>query len=153
MYRLACSMLGSTDQADDVTQDAFVALYQSPIAFESDDHRRNWLLKVAANQCRNIIRDRKRHPSLNLDEAHRAVDRANHRAFERAEHDRDQSMVLWEHVDRLPLDLREVVHLRYGEDLDTKSIAAICGISVGAAHVRLFRSRTRLRESLEGGDR
>ena len=93
------------------------------------------------------------HPSLNLDEAHRAVDRANHRAFERAEHDRDQSMVLWEHVDRLPLDLREVVHLRYGEDLDTKSIAAICGISVGAAHVRLFRARTRLRESLEGGDR
>ena len=74
-------------------------------------------------------------------------------AFERAEHDRDQSVVLWEHVDRLPLDLREVVHLRYGEDLDTKSIAAICGISVGAVHVRLFRARARLRDSLEGGDR
>ncbi|WP_420915324.1 RNA polymerase sigma factor [Adlercreutzia wanghongyangiae] len=143
-------MLGSTDQADDVTQEAFIALYQSQLTFASDAHVRNWLLKVAANRCRNIIRSRTRHPSLAFDESRASIEEMRHAAFEQREQDQAQKAILWEHVERLPLDLREVIHLKYVEDLDTKSIAAICGISTGAVHARLFRARAHLRSSLKG---
>jgi RNA polymerase sigma-70 factor (ECF subfamily) len=56
-------------------------------------------------------------------------------------------------IDRLPERDREVLVLRYLEDLSTADTAAVLGCSVGAAKVRLLRALRRLRDLLDTGDR
>lgn len=77
-------MLGSTDLADDVAQETFIALYKTEASFESKEHVRNWLIRTAANKCRNILRSRKRHPASPLQDSQREVDRKRAIEHERA---------------------------------------------------------------------
>ena len=52
IYRLAFSQLRSGTDADDVTQNVLLALFQSDKAFESEAHLRHWLVRVTLNECR-----------------------------------------------------------------------------------------------------
>lgn len=56
IYRFAYSWLKNSDDANDVTQDVLMALYLCDKSFESDQHLKNWLMKVTANQCKKIFR-------------------------------------------------------------------------------------------------
>lgn len=51
----------------------------------------------------------------------------------------------------LPLDLQEIIYLRYVEELSPGLIAEICEISLGAVYVRLHRARKQLKRQLESG--
>ena len=52
VLRLAFARLGNRSDAEDVTQNVFLALLQSDKAFESDAHLRHWLVRVTLNECR-----------------------------------------------------------------------------------------------------
>ncbi len=52
IFRLAFSRLKSRADADDVTQNVLLALFQSDKVFESDAHLRHWLVRVILNECR-----------------------------------------------------------------------------------------------------
>ena len=56
IYRFAFSWLKSHADADDVTQNVLLALYRTEYVFESEEHVRNWLMKVTANECRKFWR-------------------------------------------------------------------------------------------------
>ncbi|HBJ25566.1 MAG TPA: hypothetical protein DDY65_06035, partial [Ruminococcaceae bacterium] len=56
VYRAAYCCLRNSADADDITQDAFLALYTSSAEFTGDEHIRAWLIRVAINRCRNLLR-------------------------------------------------------------------------------------------------
>lgn len=56
VFRVAFSYLKSREDADDVTQDVFMKLYSVDTEFESEEHIRNWLIRVTINQCRKQFR-------------------------------------------------------------------------------------------------
>jgi RNA polymerase sigma-70 factor (ECF subfamily) len=60
--------------------------------------------------------------------------------------------VVWEKVAELPEAQREVVTLKYAEDLNTEEIAKVTKKSRGAVRILLHRAKLRLRHSLEGKD-
>lgn len=147
VYRVAWSYSLSRLTADDVYQETFLELWRTQKAFVDADHLRNWLLRVAANKSKDILRSKRRKAEL-LTDPHDME--ANDCGFEdSAEGDAS----VWGFVARLPRDMRVAVVLYYGEGYSTEEIAGICRCSPTTVRTRLHRARRRLRKMLEGGSR
>ena len=58
VYRVALNYLKSPDSADDITQEVFLRLLRSNTVFESDEHIRNWLIRVTINECKRDLASR-----------------------------------------------------------------------------------------------
>lgn len=56
VYRIAFGYLKNVEDAQDITQDVLIQLYVSEKAFESQEHIRNWLIRVTINQCKKVFR-------------------------------------------------------------------------------------------------
>ena len=125
--------------ADDVVQETFLKLLRSNKDFESEEHLRNWIMKVAVNECKRVTLSSwfKRRESLE--------EYADKLVFEEAG-DRD----LFDKVMRLPKNYRQVTHLFYYEGYSVKEIAGILGIRETTVTTRLSRARKKLKDQLKG---
>lgn len=147
VYRFAFALLRSSHQAEDVYQETFLALHSSQRTFESDEHLKSWLLKVAGNRCRTIFRDKKRHredlvdpidfSSMSIpDEKINGIESPNERD-------------IWDIVDTLNSNQREVIYLFYIEGYSVEEIAEIVGASSSTVRTRLHRARTKIKQRLK----
>lgn len=55
VYRIALNALGSAADAEDVTQNVMLRLYRSDPDFESEEHARRWLIRVAVNESKRLV--------------------------------------------------------------------------------------------------
>ncbi len=137
VFRLAFSMLKSPADADDVTQNVLLSLYRTEYQFESDEHVRNWLMKVTVNECRKVWR-RPFRTHENIE------DYAETLAFE------DPSYrELFEAIMALDRDKRTIIVLYYIEGYSLKEIGEILGIPTATAGTRLARARSKLAQYLK----
>ena len=68
LFRLCLSKTGNESDAEDAVQETMMKyLYKSP-KFTDEEHEKAWLIRVATNKCRDIIRYRKRHQTEDIDE-------------------------------------------------------------------------------------
>jgi len=136
VYRVAFSMLKNPHDADDITQETFLKLYTSDMAFLSGDHVKNWLIKVTVNGCKNFFRARWRH--------YEDIDAyAQSLGFESKE-----QTDLFYAIHALDRKYAVVIHLHYYEGYSCKEIGQILGISENTAGTRIRRARGRLKEIL-----
>ena len=68
LFRLCLVTLGNANDAEDAVQETLIKYMQKAPGFENGEHKKAWLLTVATNQCRDILRANKRHPVINIDE-------------------------------------------------------------------------------------
>ena len=68
LYRVCLAMLRDPFEAEDTVQELFLAYYRSDKLFESEEHKRAWLVRCAVNRCKNVISFRRRHGQISLDE-------------------------------------------------------------------------------------
>lgn len=136
ILRLAYSYLHNCDDAEDILQDTLIRYLEKAPAFESAEHEKAWLLRVAANLAKNRI-DYNRV---------RSADELNDELI--AEQREDLSFV-WEAVKSLPETYREAVHLFYQEGLSTAEIAGVLGEKEATVRSHLNRGREKLREILK----
>ena len=68
VLRVCYTYLRSTADAEDVCQDTLIKLVCREEPFRDLDHERAWVVRVASNACKNLLRDRGAHPEVNLDE-------------------------------------------------------------------------------------
>lgn len=143
VYRLAYARTGNRHDAEDVMQETFLTLLRKgPDQFDSGDHAKAWLLRVAAQRSCDHFRRVNRRNETSLEE----VETASQRKGE----ERGETL---EAVLALPADLRLAVHLHYYEGYSVAEIAKVLGKSEGTVKSRLFRARAKLREYLtEGGE-
>lgn len=135
----ACMMrLQSYADAEDCFQNTFLKLYQKSPEFRDESHLKAWLLRVAINECKNCIRDNRRHLSL---------DTALHIPAPSAEDDADLSWALM----KLEPDYREAVYLYYVEQMKVREIGEILGKNQNTVKTLLSRGREKLRQ-IYGGD-
>src|SRR6266702_1648927 len=66
VYNLCYRMLGDPDSAADAAQDAFLAAFRNLRSFRGGSFR-SWMLRIATNTCYDILRARKRRPTVSLD--------------------------------------------------------------------------------------
>jgi RNA polymerase sigma-70 factor (ECF subfamily) len=136
-------MTGHRDDAEDLAQEAFVKAYESLRLFDQEKPFFPWLYTIALNLARNHVKRKQKlrfEKYTSLAETHNpdgyAPDEALHR-LQQAEQLRRAMM-------QLPLPLREAVSLRFLEELTFDDIAAILGVSLSAAKMRVYRGLEKL---------
>ncbi len=133
-YRLAFGVLGDRTSAEDAAQEACVLLYRTIASLRDALAFRTWFYRIVVREASSIKRKRA----------------SAECSIESSSYDPDPatSIDIWRALTFLPLGLREVVVLRYFEDLPTREIAAILRIHDGAVRFRLMKARHRLRRLL-----
>lgn len=139
-------LLGAGADAGDVVQEAFVKAYRKLHTFKEDLDFKPWLLKIVANETKNLHRGRRRR---NLVELRLAT------LTETVDHDDPGTLVddsrakLLKAVRSLSEPDRQVVTCRYLLDLSEAETAQTLGLAKGTVKSRLSRALARLRPMLE----
>ncbi|NJP04958.1 MAG: sigma-70 family RNA polymerase sigma factor [Chloroflexaceae bacterium] len=155
VYNLCYRMLGDADSAADATQDSFLSAFRHLQRFRGGSFR-SWLLRIATNTCYDVLRSRKRRPTISLDAARESEDGMI--PFDPPDPGespdefalrRERSKVLEEAIAALPEDQRITVILSDVQGLSYNEIAEITGSNLGTIKSRLSRARARLRDVLK----
>lgn len=133
LYRLCFVMLRNTADAEDAVQETFIAYTTKSPVFSDKEHEKAWLLKVASNKCRDILRFRKRHQLTELSELEAVVQD-------------DESSHILEALMELPEKFRLVLTLYYIDEYKVKEIAEIIKKTPSAVKMRLQKGRKLLEE-------
>jgi RNA polymerase sigma-70 factor (ECF subfamily) len=150
VYALCRRLLGDPSDAADATQDVYLRMVRSIMAFRGESAFSTWLHRVTVNVCMTALRRRgdvrARGQSAGIldfspDELV-SDDVGPEGRVETADLASRTARALAE----LPEDAREVVVLRDVQGLSTKETAEMLGVSEGAVKVRLHRAHARLRE-------
>lgn len=143
VYRLACRLLGSPEDAADVAQETFLRLLHAAKRSHKVSNLRAWLLCVAQNLCRDHLRRRER---TGRPERHIDLIRAENGSAQ------TEQLALRQALERLPLTHAAAVVLRFYVCLSYREIAQVQGISEGTARSRVCRGLRRLRRLLADAD-
>ncbi|MCM1188169.1 MAG: sigma-70 family RNA polymerase sigma factor [bacterium] len=155
LFKLCLIRLQNTQDAEDVVQDVFYQYLKREEPFESEEHEKAWLFKVAVNGCHKIWRSAwTRHRSggdweetaetLFSENPQYAVPGPEEYSLER-----EKRQKLLTAVFSLPAKYREVIHLFYYQQLPVKAIAEITGRGESTVTSQLTRGRELLRKSLK----
>ena len=131
-------LLNNAEAAEDVVQDTFIQYHTYKKEFDTEEHIRAWLIRVAINKAKNITRSFWHRNKCNLEEYMETL------TFETPE-----SETLFDTVMKLPEKYRSVLHLFYYEDYTTQEISDILHLSVNNVKTRLSRGRALLKETLK----
>ena len=137
ILRLSYTYLRSTQDGEDICQTVLLKLLTEDRVFESPEHERAWVVRVAINACKDELRAFRRR-AVPLDAAAEA---------EAPEPPRSEVL---DAVMALPENYREAVYLFYYEGYSIDEIAALTGRSGAAVSAHLSRGRKKLKTMLEG---
>ena len=127
VYRLAYAQLRSRQDADDVFQEVFLRYHRAASPFESEEHRKAWLLRVTANCAKSLAASPwlKRHVALE----------------DIYTYDQPEESGLDAALAQLPSKYRAVIHLYYYEGYNTEETARILGLKPSTVRAQLTRAR------------
>lgn len=146
-YRVAVSITKDEDAAFDVVQDAFLKAFRALDGFRGDASFRTWLMTIAVNEARGVLRTSKRRRETALDDAGPVV--SEHRTPAESVELMDESRRARKMLATLPEKQRMSVTLRIEEGLSFREVGEVIGSSEGAARVNYFHGIRRLRELME----
>jgi RNA polymerase sigma-70 factor (ECF subfamily) len=145
MRRVAAYVAGDPTIAEEATQAAWVIAWKKLGNVRDEAHLRPWLVSVAANEAKRLLRRRRRRAEFEVpvdsSEAPGGIDPATGVA----EIDLDEAMA------RLDPDDRALLAMRYVAGFDSNELTAATGISPSGTRSRLERLLRRLREDLNDG--
>lgn len=139
LLRLCAMNLQDASLAQDAVQDTFLKAFRQFHRFRGDADALTWLTSIAINVCRDYRRTA----------WFRHVDRRMEDLPEHAASFPFPDNTVITEVTKLPDKYREVILLRYYQDMKQKDIAAALGISDRAVRQRLNKANTMLREQLK----
>jgi len=152
VYRLLLRMLGSPEEAEDATQEAFLSLYRHGRRFRRESRFSTFVYRVAVNAALNRRRSLGRSRARERELAERAAAGEDlpsaPRDPERAASGAQVQAQVQEALLRLPSDLRMAVVLYDIEGRAYREIADVLGIPEGTVKSRIHRARNALRELL-----
>jgi RNA polymerase sigma-70 factor, ECF subfamily len=146
--RYATRMLGSREDAEDVTQESMVRAFRVLHRFDHSTPFRSWLLAILVNRCRTsrgarIKREMRVTPTSGL---------FDQIPDPRADEGFDFHDAIGRALTELDVDQREAFLLKHVEELSYDEMSAITGAGISALKMRVKRACDRLRELLEDGD-
>ena len=137
ILRLSYTYLKNTDDAQDICQTVFVKLLSHPREFDSPGHERAYVLRMAANACKDLLKSPWWKRKCSLEDCLEVP----------APPAADGSVLAA--VNQLPAHYRVVIYLFYYEGYQAAEISRILGIPTATVHTRLARGREKLKPILE----
>ncbi len=150
VYNLALRTLGNREDAEDVTQEAFLKAYRSLDSFRGDSKFSVWLYRIVSNLCLDLLRSRQRKPvqsltvedddgeigELEISDEHFSPEKLLDRKLTRESVQRGLSA--------LPDDARQILLLRELQGMSYEEIGQALDLEPGTVKSRIFRARKRL---------
>jgi len=149
LFYHAAGITKDWEEAYDVVQEVFIRAMRETRLFQPEFRIKAWLFRVTSNLCFNLVRDRKRRGAIL--EAFPQPDRARPDQVERVFKGERREEVL-EAIDQMSRDHKEILLLRYYDDMSYAEIASVLEVKLGTVMSRLSRARTRLLHVLGEAD-
>ncbi len=149
LVRLAWLLLHDEQDAEEVVQDAFVAVHRHWGRLRDEDAAAAYLRRCVVNGARSALRRRGVRERYAASVAARRAAAATAASAEESATDAELHDEVVAALSRLPRRQREVLVLRYYLDLDLAATAAALGISVGAVKTHAHRGLAALRDGWE----
>lgn len=140
VYRLAFIRTQNRQDAEDITQEVFLKYIRSGKTFESEEHRKSWLLKVTVNTSKSMLTSAWARHYAHMDEVR-----------EESCQMEEKSEVFYA-VQSLPEKYRIVIQLYYYEDLSVREISQILSKKESTVKSLLHRGRKMVKNILEEGE-
>ena len=141
VYRTALAVTGSREDAQDVAQTIFLRLLRRDVPPDLKKNPKAYLYRAAVNLSLNTIRSRRRHVQVNDVESFEKVVTSSESDSAEELHTR-----LYKAIAELDPEASQILILRYVHSYSIADIAKLLGKSYSLITVRLFRSRTRLKQ-------
>lgn len=150
VYHLALKMTGNTEDAADLSQEAFIKAFHSLSSFRGDSKFSVWLYRIVSNVCLDFLRRRSRRQTVSLS----MEDEDGEEAQLDIPDERQAPELLLEKsmtreavrrgLAQLPPEPRQILLLREIQGLSYEEIASVLGIESGTVKSRIFRARKKL---------
>ena len=138
VYRIAYRYVKNSIDTDDVFSEVFLAYFKKERTFESEEHRKAWLIRVTINCAKDLLAQRAHQQQLHEETLP-----------DQTAHDADTYMDLHNAIERLRPEYREVIKLYYLDDLSVKEIAQILNKNENTIKTQLSRARDTLKSVLD----
>jgi len=136
VFTLVRGLIGSTEAAEDVTQEIFLRAYRAIRRFERKSEFKTWLYRIAYNTSMSHLASKRQKQEIEISESIPAI--------EGTDYSLRQSMLKL--VNYLKPELKAVVILHYFDDLKYEEIADVLNCPVGTVKIRLYRAKHELKK-------
>jgi len=148
VLHLAVSILNDVYEAEDATQETFVAANRALPAYRGDASLKTWLTAIAVNTCQGRLRHRKVRQTLQSTLEMLHLMQSKNPDPEQVTIQLEDDQRIWDAVDMLDEGHRLVVILRYVHELTVPEISTVTGINEGTVYSRLHYARRKLQNLL-----
>lgn len=158
VFSLVYRMIGNRAEAEDLAQEVFVTVFKTVESFRSESKFSTWLLRIAANHCKNRIKylSRRRTDGAGLDDMPEEIMSDAGRAPMQAHIDAPDVLLeaaelerlMQQAIETLDEDHRLLIVLRDVEELSYEEIGEVSGLPEGTIKSRLHRARMAIKEFL-----
>jgi RNA polymerase sigma-70 factor, ECF subfamily len=153
LYNALYRILGSSDDARDVAQDAFVQAFQKLKTFRGNSAFYSWLFRIALNAAASQLRrSRRKTASIDAGREQSGTEPTDRRPDARPSHNMEtleRQAAVQAALNALPSEFRIPLVLKEIDGLKYEEIATIVGCPIGTVRSRIHRARSELRHRLE----
>jgi RNA polymerase sigma factor (sigma-70 family) len=157
IHTMLSRMIRDKNDAEDLTQEAFIKAFNSLQSFNTDYAFSTWLYKIASNNCIDYLRKR-RLKTVSIDAPVQTRDGEVQMEIADPSAVRpdvpltaaERTQVLQEAIKNLPDKYRIVIEMRHTQELEYADIAEKLGLPLGTVKAHLFRARALLLKRLQG---
>ncbi len=137
VFRVAFNYVKNPEDAEDISQEAFLKLYRTEQHFHTSENVKAWLIRVTINLSKNMLRS-----AWYRQRGELTADIPDERGAADSFHDLHRA------IQRLKPDYAGVLYLFYYEGYSVKETARLCGMTSAAVRTRLSRARAMLKKLL-----
>lgn len=139
IWRICLVQFGNVHDAYDATQETFIRLMNYTKSFRSEEHEKAWLIRVAVNYCKDVMKSSRRKNEISMESGE---------PWE-AGIISDEYAGVYETMMELPKEYRVVLYLYYYEGYSLKEIAAMLKMNSSTLRSRFAKAKELMREYLE----
>ena len=156
VYNLALSFLQNTEDAEDITQEVFIEVYNSFYKFNGNSTISTWIYRITVNKALDFIRKKKRKKRFSIVNRLFATEQLDVESNQIVHFDhpgvlmeqKENARLVFKLIDELKENQKTAFILFHLEDLSQKQIAEIMGISTKAVELLVRRAKLKLKEKL-----
>ena len=145
VYWIARRIVGTHEDADDVTQDVFVRVHEGLKRFRGESGFYTWLYRIATNVSLNAYRKKRVKEFVRFDEVYEELLAGEDRS-DSALHAQEYRTILERAIERLPAKQKLVFLLRYVDELPYQEIAGMLKQSEGGLKANYFHAVKKIKE-------
>lgn len=153
VFNVVLNKVQHLQDAEEITQDVFIAVFRNPSAFRGESAVKTWLYRIAINKCIDYIRrqkSRNRWTFTNLISSSGKTEPTEFVHPGTQSENREQTILLYRAMKQLPDKQHTAWMLSEMENMSYREISEVMGTSVSAIESLLVRARQNLRKILGG---